>query len=462
LLLTFKLLQLTVPVDAKDTNEKKIVKMKRNKGSLTYKKKGSKNKTRNQIEDAMVPVWRASTTTTTKHDDTDYEIVLDDAMREQMETESLFDKSVHRCAVAHYFVTKLGAPKNESEWTGKGGICYKIKLALGIPLNTKIDYILRAVLTCMDGGQQYTGKSLNVTGRPPIIGTDTFAAQIVADTLEDGFSIAMATYLVNKHRTEEGKELYTRSSVVTLSTRLQPEVIKITKIKQGNRSKDSPWAKSRHNWVRQLMIRFGLPVERESVSLPDGSIPDYFNQEKMEPLSIEQIGWWDEMHKECQIGGIGAQKRNYQLQFKRDENGKLDPINGKASGAQKSIVNVKYEQEVRLCLGCATVSTTTTEESEASATEESTTSTEDTTATARIGKRSARIGKRCAPFVYSGKVIVSIRDHKEKQKGEMRRVQSLQGGKQGGWIVEMRDKGVLYHDDSVARLTKLGKNELRN
>ncbi len=45
-------------------------------------------------------------------------------------------------------------------------------------------------------------------------------------------------------------------------------------------------------------------------------MPPCFDESKLEPLSIDGIAWFDEVHKKCFVE---------QRRFPRDENGKYDP-----------------------------------------------------------------------------------------------------------------------------------------
>jgi hypothetical protein len=121
-----------------------------------------------------------------------------------------------------------------------------------------------------------------------------------------------------------------------------------------------------------------------------------------------------------------TQKKN-QVCFHRDANGKLDP-QGKLKDAHKEL-RVKYKKEVRLGLGCAATKHCSTD----------------------IIK-----GKHCKAFCYSGKVVLSIKDYKEKQKAEL----VLQVKKQKGnnyWVVARCKKGEFFLDDNITIIPGIGK-----
>jgi hypothetical protein len=57
-------------------------------------------------------------------------------------------------------------------------------------------------------------------------------------------------------------------------------------------------------------------------------------------------------------------------------------------------------------------------------------------------------GKRCKTFCYSGKVVLSIEDYKDKQNAELKRVKSLKGN--NFWVVDRWEKGEFFLDDKVS------------
>ena len=101
-------------------------------------------------------------------------------------------------------------------------------------------------------------------------------------------------------------------------------VTKVPTKSQGIYDADSAWARARKNWTTQLLICYGL---FDSQKDENGDIPDYFNKEEMSALKAEATALWDETHEVCDIGGNA--NREFVLQFPRDENGKVDVLNGK-------------------------------------------------------------------------------------------------------------------------------------
>jgi hypothetical protein len=52
-----------------------------------------------------------------------------------------------------------------------------------------------------------------------------------------------------------------------------------------------------------------------------------------------------------QAGKVAANGLDYQVRFKRDDNGKVDPENGLCIAKEGTQLKMKYAEEVRLCLG---------------------------------------------------------------------------------------------------------------
>ena len=206
-------------------------------------------------------------------------------------------------------------------------------------------------MLCYTNSTKFDPKSLENRGgkRPPFFDLNSMEAEIIADSIESGLSLQKALYLVNMHQMEDMKdtdELATLSSVISVVKRLNPQLKRVKKRKQGSCDPKSAWARARFLYIKQLMVRLGLyevkePKERR------------WDRDILGHLSLDQIGWWDETHRKCLIGGIRTNK-DFCLQFKRDKNGLLNP-NGEFSNKDLQKLNVKYESEGRFGLGCAKV-----------------------------------------------------------------------------------------------------------
>jgi len=159
-----------------------------------------------------------------------------------------------------------------------------------------------------------------------------------------------------------------------------------------------------------------------------GEIPDYFDANKMDMLELSQIGWWDETHQKCTIGGIGAGSVN-----PRDANGKIDLENGMYSLEERAELKVKYEAEVRLCLGCAAVVSLVLVDS--------------------VDRE--LVGKTAEPYCYSGKIFLSIKDYVIWQRVEMICVRGLTN-RRGVWVIDPRPEGSIFQNDPTSILKKCG------
>jgi hypothetical protein len=228
-------------------------------------------------------------------------------------------------AIAHVFVECLDYPPAE-EWDGQEGtvaiICEKLDIRGGSKHEVK--KVLKNVVAAHNKGITFTGEfDTSKMGRPVVIETDTASAQIIADALESGLSFVQARDLVNLHLEEEKEPLVTVSAIRGCYQRLGAKTIRIPKKRQGTTDIDSPWAKARVRFNTQFLIRSGKLESQEDA---DGTIPDYYNKEKLTCFMHTQVVWWDEKHRQSLIGGVGV--RSEVLTFPRDKDGRIDLQNG--------------------------------------------------------------------------------------------------------------------------------------
>jgi hypothetical protein len=71
-------------------------------------------------------------------------------------------------------------------------------------------------------------------------------------------------------------------------------------------------------------------------------------------------------------------------------------------------------------------------------------------------KKMSYDGKRCQPFDYSGKLILSLKDYREKVKNEIKRVKGLEHDRKGVWIEVYCISGEIYCNDPPHHLEKHG------
>ena len=341
-----------------------------------------------------------------------------------------------RWAIFDLFVYKyngLDCPDGDfyAHWQGRNGLASKIRKDLKIKANSgyKMVPIFDQILECMRTERDFDPRLIEKRGgqRPVTFTLQSPEAQIVADGVEAGLSIKQTWNNVNWHRSQNGEELVSKSCIISLLRRMQPKIVKISKRKQGSTDPDSHWSQARKAWSTQLLVRLG---ELKPEELPH-PVEKRFHRDSLGAISLHQIVWWDETHRKCLIGGLSSSK-DFTLLFKRDKNGKLDLKNGEYSKKKVSILNVKYEKECRLGLGCAMVAPLDPD-----------------------GNALPVEGRRCVPFDYTGKVIISIPDYEKGVASEIARVKKLSANSRF-WVSYPREKGKLYEDDLLRKLNKCG------
>ena len=81
----------------------------------------------------------------------------------------------------------------------------------------------------------------------------------------------------------------------------------------------------------------------------DGKLPDCFNAEKLTPIDIICVCFWDETHKKQRVGRVRGNTK-LQCQFPRSSRGELDPVGGKPANPQTEL-KMKCEKEARFMTG---------------------------------------------------------------------------------------------------------------
>jgi hypothetical protein len=229
-------------------------------------------------------------------------------------------------------------------------------------------------------------------GRKAIIDLDSIEAQLIADCMESNMSLCTTLLVVNKHQMEMEEPSFTIHPIQRTVKALKPKYQRVGKTSQRSKDPAAPWPRARVNWCKQILIRMGRRPSEPGL--------DHFDKSKMPTLTPEQIGWWDETQRKCVIGGMaknstGDDVRNC-VKFPRDINGNIDLVNGTYSEEHNSELKVKFEQEIRLCLGCAVVE-----------------------------KGNEVRGVRLLSFDYSGKTILTIKGWNARANTEIRHVKNL-------------------------------------
>ena len=214
----------------------------------------------------------------------------------------------------------LGCPSLEQSESEECIVISKIKAALSIPKGTSIWSPLREIERCKLQGKTYRGECKARSDGcpvPPKIIIPSVESQIVADSIESGNSIRNTHALLNTYRKEQEETPLSISAVFHCIHAMNPITQKVKKRKQGSQDKKSKWAQARLALSKQLLIRFGR------LDLP-GNQPPCYDKNKLAPLKITMIAWWDETHRKCVIGGVAGGSKKALIWFPRDKDGKVD------------------------------------------------------------------------------------------------------------------------------------------
>jgi hypothetical protein len=337
-----------------------------------------------------------------------------------------------RMAVALAFVHGYGCP-DEDAW--EYGMMKNLKEMFGYHKGTDIKPLLRDIIYCNNNGLQYSSayKYAPTSNQSIISDLNGVEAQMIADCKEDGHSLRQTVNVLNAHCKDKGDDTeYTVSAISSAIKKLQPRVGRLKSRSSGSTDTTKPWCRASYGWATQQLVRFGYLVASDKLKDKDtGVVPDWYDIQKMQAISVDQCAWFDECHKKCHIGDATAEGTNHEyLVFPRDASGKIDLINGEYAKEDKILMKVKYSKEARFCFGCAVVT--------------------------RTQDPSTRIGLRCNPFDYSEKLLLSIKEYESRRRTEINRVKALVGTR-GGWVKDTRPEGQVYQDDPVTILKGCAK-----
>jgi hypothetical protein len=159
------------------------------------------------------------------------------------------------------------------------------KCGLSKSAYTKVKRIIAMVHKGIENNDdyEYDGRINYKGGRQPTILKDSVEESIIADKLELGCSYTKTWYWVNNYLSSLGRDLVTRSAVVSAYHRMEKRVTNVKMRAQGNSDKDSNWAKARHRWVTQLLLRLRLHGDDTDMGqflddfIVDGDIPKAFD-----------------------------------------------------------------------------------------------------------------------------------------------------------------------------------------
>ena len=235
--------------------------------------------------------------------------------------------------------------------------------------------------------------------------------QAVADNRERGLSYTKTTLLINRQCLQDRRPTVTRSAVCTCEFNMVREVNLIEKRPQGNKDAGSNWAKARHRFVVQMLVRLGAKPDLDEFLLADGSVPACFDREKLTPMHEDGIAWWDEVHKECFFGDF-REGSTTQMRFPRDADGKYNP---KGEYREKTeLLTVKYNKQGRFCLGVGIVD-----------------------------RGNGPEGERIELFDYTTKNVISIKDTEKLINSTIAEVKQLPRDHKK-WCISNRADGVYF------------------
>jgi hypothetical protein len=137
--------------------------------------------------------------------------------------------------------------------------------------------------------------------------------------------------------------------------------------------------------------------------------------------NVHRIAWWDETHKKCRIGGQAGSAKKTQVTFPRNERGELDIV-GTIEPSSACKLNVKFENEICLLLGCAMPKN---EDGEV-------------------------VGLMLKPFSYSGKTVVTNKGYRVRKYMEIAHVKTLPKG--GPFWITSNRKNTLYREESITKV----------
>ena len=347
-----------------------------------------------------------------------------------------------RLGIALHYEYVLGSPP-ENEWRKSrtvSTICKVFGQQSRRAFEETVRNTIRDVVYCQEHCLRYSGDGhYESVGRKTIIKEDSVEAEIIADTMENGNSLKMGAYIVNQYRKTNSKPSVTYSAVHGCFKRLQPQLKLIKRGKQGSKDPTDAWSMASHRWFSQLLLRFGKidfsnKIFREILgeAYDEKNPPACYDITKLTKLKLNQIAWWDEMHRKCSIGASGSQvgraRKNVSISFKRNKEGKLDLKNGLYSEVQQKVVQVKYEKEIRMGFGCFV--------------------------------DASGVGKKIKPFDYSGTRLITRPERHKLRLQFIGFARSKMGNPSQVWIADSRTEGVIYEDECITIIPGLKQKTL--
>jgi len=303
--------------------------------------------------------------------------------------------TARRNAVHYFYAVVLGSPPPVDEngadlWGGVGGVNAEIRAQLWIPEGSSaiVTSVLKDCWEAHQTGEKYDADGrLRMRGRKASIQEMSDEAYIIYRAKRIGMSLGDCTVLVSEFMRSNGRadgvsygavqRFIAGSSVAELKKRC-------TK-KSGKDDLASAWCVARLAQVVQWRAQFALG-EKVPIGGPyTGDFP---------PLYPYAIAWWDEHHRKIRLGH--ASKWECRLRFDKDGNLAREEDGGELEEAHDT-TTTKFPGEARGVFGCVL----------------------------RRGADGELEGSPCAPYCYSGKLVLSPEAFQKKMDAELRRVEGM-------------------------------------
>ena len=365
--------------------------------------------------------------------------VLSDSEDEESDYElstSEFDRETkrqRRMLISMYYTHHLGQP-HHSLWHGHPGTISQIARNLNIKTHrSTIHRVLVSTDECLEKGMTYTGDSQS-RGRPQYkIKPGSMEQSIVMNFWERGASYTVTTAVVNIHRLRQGLPAIGRSAIVSAEKRMVHRMTPVYRRAQGNTDPLSEWARMNYKQTAQFLVMTGHEEGLDFNDFEDKCIRlEGYAKENLPTVSEFGLTWWDEVHRDCSISELGADKRS-SVQFPRDSEGKY---NEQGTYAKPPMTcKHKYTDQMRKSFGVGKVKDVLTGEVR---------------------------GVRLAPFDYSAKLLVTEEKMDEMRVLAIRILKRKTRRDHPQWTVSNRPDGVLYSSEPLTVVKGVGAKSVRH
>ena len=134
---------------------------------------------------------------------------------------------------------------------------------------------------------------------------------IIADRMESGLGLRMATAMVHRHRIDEGKSEVCVSAVLNHFRKMNALVTQVKKRPQGN-NLNVEWVQGRKGITLQWLVMLGgITKEKGKADLNVEGLPEYYDEDKLPKLSLNQVVYFDKIHiqQDSRSGSIHSDKQ---------------------------------------------------------------------------------------------------------------------------------------------------------